>query len=150
MRQAILTSMMIFTLVIGLSQYSIAQIGISSTSTLAGANLGEISLQMSDAGDYQIEVSSADGDIVCTLSDVRSNSVTVCDGLAAGMYSIKITDRNSCEVLKTIEVMSDARDIDLWVTGVQNPQLDPPALQTMLPQTEQLTVVRVSLTSNPY
>ena len=25
-----------------------------------------------------------------------------------------------------------------------------PALQTMLPQTEQLTVVRVSLTSNPY
>ena len=25
---------------------------------------------MSDAGPYQIEVSSADGDIVCTLSDV--------------------------------------------------------------------------------
>ena len=94
---------------------------------------------MSDVGPYQIEVSSADGDIVCTLSDVRSNSVTVCDGLA-----------DSCEVLKTIEVMSDARDIDLWVTGVQNPQLDPPALQTMLPQTEQLTFVRVSLTSNPY
>ena len=46
--------------------------------------------------------------------------------------------------MEAIEVMSDARDIDLWVTGVQNQQLDPPALQTMSPHTEQLTVVRVS------
>jgi len=105
MRQTIATLMMIITLMTGDSQYGIAQIGISSISTLEGANLGEINLQMSDADPYQIEVSSADGDIVCTLSDVRSNSVTVCDGLAAGIYSIKITDRNSCEVLKTIEVM---------------------------------------------
>ena len=70
MRQTIATLMMIFTLMTSASQYGIAQIGISSTSTLEGANLGEISLQMSDAGPYKIEVSSADGDIVCTLSDV--------------------------------------------------------------------------------
>ena len=88
---------MIITLMTGASQYGFAQIGISSISTLAGANLGEISLQMSDAGPYQIEVSSADGDIVCTLSDVRSYPIL-----------------------------------------------------SLSPQTKQLTVVRVSSTSNPY